>query len=215
MKKQWFYRILFYALGLIILSFGVTLNTKTDLGVSCIVSMPFSISSIWNLNFAWTTFAVYTVLVLIQFPIRGKKSRLTDLLQIPFALIFSVFLDLFDMTVDIGTPALWLRYLYLAAAIVCTAVGAAMTVNAKLVPNPADGLAAAVGDAFRKDMGFGKNFIDITSVCITCIIGLVFAGKIAGVGIGTLAAMILVGRCIALFNKLCKPKMQKLSGISV
>ncbi|MEI3234710.1 MAG: hypothetical protein V8S33_10005 [Intestinibacter bartlettii] len=35
-----------------------------------------------------------------------------------------------------------------------------MTVNMKLVPNPADGLAQAVGDLLNKGLGFGKNTID-------------------------------------------------------
>ena len=41
----------------------------------------------------------------------------------------------------------------------------------KIVPNPADGLAQAVGDALHKGMGFGKNTIDFISVLITCGIG--------------------------------------------
>lgn len=49
-----------------------------------------------------------------------------------------------------------------------------MTVNMKLVPNPADGLAQAVGDLLNKGLGFGKNAIDLFSVATTCGIGLLF-----------------------------------------
>ena len=34
MKKPVFYRILFYVIGLLVLALGLTLNTKTGLGVS-------------------------------------------------------------------------------------------------------------------------------------------------------------------------------------
>ena len=54
-----------------------------------------------------------------------------------------------------------------------------MTVNMKLVPNPADGLAQAVGDLLNKGLGFGKNTIDLFSVATTCVIGLLFAGSTA------------------------------------
>ena len=212
MKRAWFYRILFYALSQVILAAGVTLNTKTVLGVSPIVSMPFSIAQIFGLNFAWTTFAVYTLLVLLQFPLRGKNRLWSDLLQIPFSLIFSAFLELFDRLFAFGELLMWQRLVMLAVAIILTAIGAAMMVNMRLVPNPADGLASAVGDALHRGMGFGKNVIDLISVCITCLIGLIFAHKIIGLGIGTVAAMILTSRCIALFNHFCKAKMQPLSG---
>jgi uncharacterized membrane protein YczE len=46
--------------------------------------------------------------------------------------------------------------------------------------------------------------VDITCVIITCATGLIFSGKIIGIGIGTLMAMIGVGRVIAVFNKLTR-----------
>lgn len=86
----WFYRILIYSIGLVVLSIGITLNTKSGLGVSPIISIPFSISSIFNLNFATMTFVVYTMFVIIQFIIKGKNRQWIDILQIPFSLLFSV-----------------------------------------------------------------------------------------------------------------------------
>lgn len=84
----------------------------------------------------------------------------------------------------------------------------------KIVPNPEDGLAQAVGDALHKGMGFGKNTIDFISVLITCGIGFIFAGHLVAIGLGTVCAMIGVGRAIALFNHLFKTKMDKLAGLS-
>ena len=39
-------------------------------------------------------------------------------------------------------------------------------VNMKLVPNPADALAATIGDKLGKGMGIGKNVFDVT--CFVC-----------------------------------------------
>lgn len=88
-----------------------------------------------------------------------------------------------------------------------------MTVNMKLVPNPADGLAQAVGDLLNKGLSFGKNAIDLFSVATTCGIGLLFTGNVVAIGLGTLIAMIGVGRCIALFNFVFKKKMDEVSGL--
>ena len=78
---------------------------------------------------------------------------------------------------------------------------------------PADGLAQAVGDLLNKGLGFGKNTIDLFSVATTCGIGLLFTGNVVAIGLGTLIAMIGVGRCIALFNFVFKKKMYEVSGL--
>lgn len=212
-NKCWLWRVLFYSVGLVVLSIGITLNTKSNLGVSPIISIPFSIANILNLNFAAMTFIVYAVFVLIQFIIKGKNRDLKDILQIPFSLLFSVLINYFGEIFNFNYTTIWQNLLLLFVAIIVTAIGAAMTVNMKLVPNPADGLAQAIGDILKKGLGFGKNSLDITCVVTTCIIGIVLTGKIFAIGIGTLIAMIGVGRVIAVFNFIFKDKMDRLAGL--
>lgn len=207
------WRYIFYGMGLIVLAIGITLNTKTGLGVSPIISVPFVISSIWGLNFAAMTFVVYSIQVGIQFLLKGKNREWKDILQIPFSLVFSFFLNLFGEALDFHYELMWQKLLLLAAAVIVTAVGAAMVVDMKLVPNPADGLAQTVGESLHKEMGFGKNVIDLISVVLTCIIGVIFYGKITAIGIGTVVAMIGVGRFIALFNYLFKKPMMRMAGL--
>ena len=212
-NKCWLWRVLFYSVGLVVLSIGITLNTKSNLGVSPIISIPFSIANILNLNFAAMTFIVYAVFVLIQFIIKGKNRDLKDILQIPFSLLFSVLINYFGEIFNFNYTTIWQNLLLLFVAIIVTAIGAAMTVNMNLVPNPADGLAQAIGDILKKGLGFGKNALDITCVVTTCIIGIVLTGKIFAIGIGTLIAMIGVGRVIAVFNFIFKDKMDRLAGL--
>ena len=64
-------------------------------------------------------------------------------------------------------------------------------------------------------MGFGKNVFDISCFTISCIIGLLFVHRIVGIGAGTVIAVILTGRVIALFNRLFKKNMQRAAGIAV
>ena len=78
MKKQVFYRILFYAAGLLVLALGLTLNTKTGLGVSPIISVANSISQIFDHNFGNMTLALYSVFVVIEiilYLIRDRRYR--------------------------------------------------------------------------------------------------------------------------------------------
>lgn len=51
-----------------------------------------------------------------------------------------------------------MRLLVLALAIILTGIGAAVTVDVNIVPNPANGLARVLGERCGKNMGFGKIF---------------------------------------------------------
>lgn len=64
MNRTIIFRVVFYILGLLILALGLTLNTKAGLGVSAIISVAYSISLIFELNFGNVTLGLYTVFVL-------------------------------------------------------------------------------------------------------------------------------------------------------
>lgn len=212
MKK--FYRILFYVLGCIILAFGITLNTKAGLGISPLISLPYCISKITGLNFSFLTFLTYSVFVGIQFIIDKESRNIKLLLQLPFSFVFSLLLEAFGRLLSDAPAVLWIQLVVLILGLVLTGIGIAMTVNMDYIPNPADGLARSVGKALKKDMGFGKNTIDCISVICTCLVGLIFAHKIIGVGLGTLLAVIGVGRVVKAFNVLCGKKMNSLAGMN-
>ena len=140
---------------------------------------------------------------------------MSDLCQLPLSLIFSRVLNLYSALIPYNTAQepFWSNFLLLLLAIVLTGIGAAVTVNMKLVPNPGDGIVAAVAERLGRDQGFAKNVFDIGCVAVTCLLGLLAAGRIAGVGIGTITAMIGVGRSIALVNHLSKERMCRAAGL--
>lgn len=215
MKKQcWLFRIFFYILSLLILALRLTLNTKTGLGVSPIISVSYSISQIFHLNFGNTTLVWYTVFVIAQLIIRGKNRRWYDLLQIPLSIVFTRFLNLFEKCIPWETDSFAANMALLIVAIICTGVGAAMSVNMRLIPNPGDGIVAAIADFIHKDMGFAKNMFDLLNICMTFVIGIISGHFLLGIGVGTVFAVIGVGRAVAAFNYLCKEKMNILSGLS-
>lgn len=145
-----------------------------------------------------------------------------DILQIPLSLIFTRFLNLFGSFLpDFSSGAdNWndhfpLRLLVLILAIVCTGVGAAMSLSMRIVPNPGDGIVQTIADCIHKNVGFTKNCFDLLNITITITLGLLLADHLVGVGIGTVLAVIGVGRVIALFQHFAGKKMAALSGIAI
>ena len=75
MKKPIFYRVLFYAIGLLVLALGLTLNTKTELGVSPIISVAYSVATIFDHNFGNMTLALYSLFVVIELILHIIRDR--------------------------------------------------------------------------------------------------------------------------------------------
>ncbi|MDY2911617.1 MAG: hypothetical protein SOT58_06140, partial [Agathobacter sp.] len=54
--------------------------------------------------------------------------------------------------------------------------------------------------------------LDCSCVAISVVIGLVARGRLIGIGVGTIIAMIAVGRVVALFNRCCETRIRELAG---
>lgn len=236
MKRNSVVRWFFYIAGLLILAFGIILNTKSDLGVSPIISVSYSISTIWNLNFGNTTFVQYTIFVAIEMLLHVLQNRSQpakdrfasphtvkkslplilgiDLLQLPLSLVFTRFMNIFSKMIPSPSHGIWPRTVFLVCGIICTGIGAAMSMNMRIVPNPGDGLVQAIADSIGKPVGITKNCFDLLNICITISVGLIFAHKLVGIGVGTVVAVLGVGRVIALFNHLFMQKMDQAAGVS-
>jgi len=226
-KKQKINRGIIYVVGMIILALGLSLNTQVNLGVATIISISETFHLITGVDKADATLYLFIVLIIIQIIIhlvrKQYRSIIFDVLQLPLSLVFTRFMKLYFYLIPefkTGLAGTWLgtipgRLLFLMIAILCTGIGAATTLNMRLVPNPGDGMVQTVADCIGKGVGFSKNCVDLCCVIISCIMGLIFLGRIpASVNIGTLCAMLLTGRVIYFFNKLTREKMLKAAGLN-
>lgn len=213
-KQQTIARWGFYLLGMVLLALGLTLNTKTGLGASAIVSVPFTVSQATGWNFGDLTLVVYSLFVVAQFIIKGKNRQWMDVLQIPLSIVFTRFMNLFEGVIPYKSGNLPADLVLLVVAIIFTGIGAAMTVAMQLIPNPGDGIVGTIARITGKELGFCKNCFDLGCVSLSLIIGLCFGNVLLGVGLGTLISMVGVGRAIAGFNYLCKAPLLEITGMN-
>lgn len=202
-----------YLLGMVLLALGLTLNTKTGLGASAIVSIPFTLSEGTGLDFGDLTLVEYCVLVAAQFVVKGKNRTWVDLLQLVVSLVFTRFLNIFKAAIPYESGFLPADIALLVVAIILTGVGAAMTVDMQLVPNPGDGIVHSLAQRFGKELGLCKNLFDVGCVATSLVLGLAFGDPLLGIGLGTILSMVGVGRSIAVFNGLCKPRLLAMAGL--
>lgn len=205
-------RWLLYIGGLVVLALGISLNTRTCLGVSPIISVSYSIADIFSLNFGNVTFVLYAVFVLIEVIIHYVRREIgripKDIAQVILSLVFTRFLNLFNAVIPVmgeqpdgsALNLMAVRILFLLLAVVLTGIGAALSLNMRLIPNPGDGIVQTISDCSGKGTGFVKNCVDIACVVFSAIIGFALKRQLVGIGIGTIISMIGVGRVIAVFN---------------
>lgn len=192
-------RILIYVAGILILALGLILNSKTGLGVSPIVSVPYACHLMSGLTYGMCTSIAYIVLVFVQI-IVYRKITLPVLLQIPFSYLFGLLMDFYNDWIPIHNPSFPLALLVLLAAIFFTALGAFLMVSMDLIVNPGDGYVNAIAKVSGKPFGKVKFITDCIMICITITISLIFSGHILALGIGTIIAAMLTGPTINRFD---------------
>lgn len=212
-RTQIFWRSGIYVLGLLMAALGVVFSSVAGFGIPPITSIPSAISAATGLNFSLMVCLFYSSLVLLQFVVKGKNREWKDLLQVPFAFAFSSSIEMFSRLLSLEAGGLAQRIALLAVGMVLMAVGGACVVRMELIPCPPDGLIYAVSVKLGKELGLMKNIADMVGVVVTCAVDLLFTGRIYSIGIGSLACMVGLGRIIALFDWLCKEKVQRLAGI--
>lgn len=213
MKAQHAARFGIYLVGMVLLALGITLNTKAGLGASAIVSVPYTVSQGTGWDFANLTLIVYCILVVAQFVIKGQNRRLIDLLQIVVSIVFTRFMALFQHGITYQSGFFATDLLVLALGILLTGIGAAMTVDMQLIPNPGDGIVSSLADRFGRELGLCKNCFDAFCVLCSLAIGLAFGTPLLGIGLGTVLSMLGVGRVIYFFNRAAKAKLLQWAGL--
>ncbi len=198
-------RFIFLCLGLTIMAFGVAFSIKADLGISPISTVPYVTSLISDLSVGTTTIIMNFLFVLIQIGILRRQYDWFQFLQFPAAVVFGTMIDVAEYLLQglsvSNYPEEWL---FCIIGIVLIALGISVEVMANLVTTAGEGIVLAICKVAPVKFGNMKMGFDITLVCISVVLSLVFLGSVEGVREGTLAAMIFVGQITKVTNKMMK-----------
>lgn len=86
-------RWLFLTVGLVIMSLGVALSIRADLGTSPISSVPYVASLFSPLSVGTASIVMHCVMILIQILLLRRRYDPVQLLQLPVAVIFGWLTD--------------------------------------------------------------------------------------------------------------------------
>ncbi len=192
-------------ISLYLMTLGVVLCIKSDLGSSVISSLPlsFSIAGEYGLVPKWSvggyTIAMNFVLVFLQILILRKRFEPVQLFQLVIGLAFGWLIDLnMFLTSHLDCDTIWWQILAQAGGCTVMGIGIAFEVRCGSVTMPGEGLPVALSRVTGKPFPKLKIYVDTTLVLLAIASSYIFFGAWEWniIGPGTLFAMIYVGLAV-------------------
>ena len=185
MKLQ-YKKYMIFLLGIAILTLGVSMTVKSDIGAGSYDSINFAIADILNTKVSLAISMTAFLVLIITAYIRKGFIRITTF-------ITSVIMGLFtDVWVKVDTILNKLILFIVGMILVC--LGIALYMIPKLPTNPTDDLMVALTE---KKLSIKKSKMIIDIICI--VLAFILKGPI---GIGTIVLTFLVGPMVDMFYKI-------------
>jgi predicted membrane protein len=207
-------RIPMYFVGLFIMTIGIALSVKSNLGVSPVSSIPYTMTCVWGIEMGKATIIFHAALVLIQILILRKRFKPINLLQVVVGIVFGYFTTFCNYLATFlpSTDNIAMRIVLMLVSTVFIAVGIFFYLPANLIPLAGEGVMQAVSDVTKIEFSKVKIGFDCSMVIISVITCLICIHSLGSVGVGTVIAAFLVGFNLGRVNKAFGAKRDKLLG---
>lgn len=207
-------RIPMYFVGLFIMTIGIALSVKSNLGVSPVSSIPYTMTCVWGIEMGKATIIFHAALVLIQILLLRKRFKPINLLQVVVGIVFGYFTTFCNYLATFlpSTDNIAMRIVLMLVSTVFIAVGIFFYLPANLIPLAGEGVMQAVSDVTKIEFSKVKIGFDCSMVIISVITCLICIHSLGSVGAGTVIAAFLVGFNLGRVNKAFGAKRDKFLG---
>jgi uncharacterized membrane protein YczE len=201
-------KLFLYFFGMFLLSLGVALSIRAGLGVSPITSVPYILSHIAAFDVGLATTMVFTVYIGIQALILRKDFKHINWLQLLVASVFGGFLTLSNSLLVFISPELYpVKLALFFLSMLLMALGVILYMSPGFMPQPPEGLVAALVKKSGIEFGRTKIYFDYFLIALSLI--LIFSTGIGFIGIreGTFIAAFGLGKMISVLSKRITPAL--------
>lgn len=205
---MWQHTLLLFSLFL--MTVGVALCVRSDLGSSVISSGPLAFTLAGEAGMApeWSL-GMYTnvmnwILVAGQIAVLRRRFEPVQLFQLMIGFVFGALIDLsMTLTSCFGPESLLSKGILQLAGCTIMAFGIAMEIRCASVTMPGEGMPVALSRVTGKPFATCKICVDMVMVTVAVVAGFLFFGRWMWnvVGPGTLFAMIYVGMAVKFFSR--------------
>ncbi|GCA66540.1 membrane protein [Mediterraneibacter butyricigenes] len=198
--------------GLFLMTLGVSMSVKSNLGVSPVSSIPYTITCITGLEMGKATIVFHVFLVALQILILRKAFRKKNLLQVVVGVIFGYFTTFSNYLFSfLPTPeVLIVRFLMMFGSAVLIAVGIFFYLPADIIPLAGEGAMQAISDTTEVVFNKVKIGFDVSMVVVSLAACLLVLRELGSVGVGTIITSVLVGAVLGVVNQWFGEKRDRL-----
>lgn len=201
--KQLFKKYVILIIGLFIMSYGVAMSVRSDLGTTPPSCIPYVLSFVFPLSLGTITILFDTLLVIIQILLLRSEFPRIQLLQILVNCIFGYFIDFALATTTWMIPTNYIeQWILCILSCVIIAMGVFLEVNSHALVLAGEGVALAIRAVTHRDFGKIKAGFDSLNVIIAAVLSLILFGTLNGVGLGTIFAGIAVGYMVKIYKEI-------------
>ena len=187
--------IVSYLIGLFIMTIGIAFSIKSNLGISPVSTIPYTMTVIWGVEIGLATIIFHCILVLIQFILLKDKFGWDNLAQVFVGIIFGYFtsFSVFLLSFIPESGNLTVSLMYMAISIVVIAFGIFLYLPPNLIPLAGEGAMQAVSIVFNKPFPKVKVGFDVSMVIISAVTCMILIHSLGSVGLGTVISAVFVG----------------------
>lgn len=190
-----------FVAALFVMSLGIALVTRGNLGTTPISSLPLVSSYASNLTFGETTFLINLLFVVAQWLLlRRSINKVLLLAQIPITFAFSYFIDTsMKFTEFLSSDVYWKCLAVSMLGNVVLGLGVALEVFSSAAALPGEGLVLAVSTVLHKPFSSVKIANDVILVLLALLLSYCVFHGIRGLREGTVISALCVGVCVKLW----------------
>jgi uncharacterized membrane protein YczE len=185
------------------MTIGISLSVKSNLGVSPVSSIPYTMTCVWGIEMGKATILFHVVLVGLQILLLRRRFKVKNLLQIAVGVIFGYFTTFCNYCAALlpSTDNLIVRILMMLASAVFVAVGIFFYMPADIMPLAGEGVMQAVSSVTKIEFSRVKTCFDISMVLISLTVCVAVIHGLGSVGAGTIISSVLVGTILGVITK--------------
>lgn len=207
MIKTIILRYLTFIAGLYFLSLGIVLIVASTLGTTPISSVNYVVTLHTPITLGTATFLINVLLIagqfwLIRSGLGTRKDRIEILLQLPFSLVFSIFIDINMAVIGSIEPTSYpMALAMLGAGCLSQATGVVLELKPNVAIMSAEGFVKYAARRYNKDFGRLKVIFDVVLVSSALLLGISCSGHIEGVREGTVIAALSTGFIVSFLSR--------------
>lgn len=193
---------IFYVIGILILTLGISFTIQSDLGTSPFDALLVGLSN--NVGLTVGSWEIILAFILIGCNSVLARQR-PEVLGLLTAFVTGIGIDMWLFLLqDIVTPELWYsKVIYFGIGLVVIGLGTATYLHTNFAPIPIDRLTLIVQDLTRTNIFISRTFIYL----IFLIAASIFSGPI---GVGTLLTVCLGGLILNFFMPITRKVLDRI-----